>query len=190
MRARAQLPGQFNTQTTPIIVQGSRSASREVCTLSTPRGRVERGGGGEDEKVRRRFKPALRKPCPQRYDRAESAAGFLFRHPVVRFHSGRAAHQSPPETYEKNPVDSSHPLTVPDEVLQPPDSDTYWAPHPETGVFGPADEIHASCHHSDTSPPTHPHPAAGAGEESSSALGQSVWFRPHEADERPPPDYL
>ncbi|XP_022748224.1 late embryogenesis abundant protein At5g17165-like [Durio zibethinus] len=45
--------------------------------------------------------------------------------------------------YDKNPDDHVHPAAVPDDVIEP-QSDKYWAPHPQTGVFGPATELKAS----------------------------------------------
>ena len=39
--------------------------------------------------------------------------------------------------YDNNPDDQFCPGVVPDELIQP-QSDKYWAPHPQTGVFGPA----------------------------------------------------
>ena len=41
--------------------------------------------------------------------------------------------------YDKNPDDQFRPGVVPDELIQP-QSDKYWAPHPQTGVFGLAAE--------------------------------------------------
>ena len=51
----------------------------------------------------------------------------------------RSAHFS---IYDKNPDDQLPPGVVPDELIQP-QSDKYWAPHPQTGVFGPAAEQNA-----------------------------------------------
>ncbi|OAY41712.1 late embryogenesis abundant protein At5g17165 [Manihot esculenta] len=80
----------------------------------------------------------------------------------------RAAHTS---IYDKNLDDHFHPSVVPDDVIQP-QSEKYWAPHPQTGVFGPATE-----------------PQSAAGGESgfststensdpSSVLEEKAWFRP------------
>ncbi|XP_022719871.1 late embryogenesis abundant protein At5g17165-like [Durio zibethinus] len=52
----------------------------------------------------------------------------------------RSAHAS---AYDKNLDDQVHSSVVPDDVIQP-QSDKYWAPHPKTGVFGPATELDAS----------------------------------------------
>ncbi|GMP25179.1 hypothetical protein CsSME_00002167 [Camellia sinensis var. sinensis] len=46
----------------------------------------------------------------------------------------RAVHAS---VYDKNIDEQILPTIVPDDVVQP-ESDKYWAPHPQTGVFGPA----------------------------------------------------
>ncbi|KAM7463583.1 hypothetical protein LguiA_031704 [Lonicera macranthoides] len=46
----------------------------------------------------------------------------------------RAVHVS---VYDKNLDDQVRPTVVPDEVIQPL-SDKYWAPNPQTGIFGPA----------------------------------------------------
>ncbi|CAI9087068.1 OLC1v1021039C1 [Oldenlandia corymbosa var. corymbosa] len=83
--------------------------------------------------------------------------------------------------YDKNPEDHAHPTVVPDEVIQPK-SDQYWAPHPKTGVFGPAMEqnpaVERSFHNSTVSTTT-------AAEDS--VLEQKTFFRPHEDLEKPPP---
>ncbi|KAF5749306.1 hypothetical protein HS088_TW04G01273 [Tripterygium wilfordii] len=90
----------------------------------------------------------------------------------TRFHSAftarKAAHTS---VYDKNFEDQVRPAVVPDELIQP-ESDKYWAPHPKTGVFGPATE----------------HSAAGGGEDGAhssavnggqdSVLEEKAWFRP------------
>ncbi|XP_041013615.1 late embryogenesis abundant protein At5g17165-like [Juglans microcarpa x Juglans regia] len=47
----------------------------------------------------------------------------------------RAEHTS---VYDKNPEDHT-PNVVPDYIISP-QSETYWAPHPQTGVFGPSTE--------------------------------------------------
>ncbi|KAH7538380.1 hypothetical protein FEM48_Zijuj03G0193400 [Ziziphus jujuba var. spinosa] len=80
----------------------------------------------------------------------------------------RAVHNS---AYDKNPDEQIRPSVVPDELIQP-QSDKYWAPHPKTGVFGPATEgtsaaggergLHAS--------------SSDGGE--GSVLEQKAWFRP------------
>ncbi|XVF30415.1 hypothetical protein REPUB_Repub16aG0055300 [Reevesia pubescens] len=52
----------------------------------------------------------------------------------------RSAHAS---VYDKNLDDQVLSTVVPDHVIQP-ESDKYWAPDPQTGVFGPATELKAS----------------------------------------------
>lgn len=77
--------------------------------------------------------------------------------------------------YDKNPEEHAVPTVVPDEVIQP-HSDQYWAPHPKTGVFGPATELgfHSSPTHTTSS-------------EQDSVLEQKAFFRPLEDLEKPPP---
>ena len=41
--------------------------------------------------------------------------------------------------YDKNPEEPVQPSVVPDHVIQS-DSEKYWAPDPQTGVFGPPGE--------------------------------------------------
>lgn len=79
----------------------------------------------------------------------------------------RAAHAS---VYDKNPDEQSQPSIVPDNVI-PPQPDKYWAPHPQTGVFGPAAEHSHTAGGKDGSSP------ADIGE-GASVLEQKAWFRP------------
>ncbi|XP_068316567.1 late embryogenesis abundant protein At5g17165-like [Pyrus communis] len=79
----------------------------------------------------------------------------------------RAAHTS---TYDKNPEEQTQASFVPDDVI-PPQPDKYWAPHPDTGVFGPEAEHTSSAGREDGSSP-------GDGGEGSSVLEQKAWFRP------------
>lgn len=83
--------------------------------------------------------------------------------------------------YDKNPDEHIRPSVVPDEVIQP-ESDKYWAPHPKTGVFGPATD-----HNSAAGGGLHASPANG-GEDS--VLEQKAWFRPTSIEdlERPHPN--
>ncbi|KAL6954169.1 hypothetical protein U1Q18_031920 [Sarracenia purpurea var. burkii] len=75
--------------------------------------------------------------------------------------------------YDKNVDDLAHPMVVPDDVVEP-QSDKYWAPHPKTGVFGPA---------------TSHYPAAGGGPSvnggENSVLEQKTFYRPLEDLEKP-----
>lgn len=83
--------------------------------------------------------------------------------------SRRATHST---VYEKNPDEHVRPHVVPDELIQP-ESDKYWAPHPQTGVFGPVAEHTTPAgggriFHSSSA-------GNGAGD---SVLEQKAWFRP------------
>ncbi|XP_019200507.1 PREDICTED: uncharacterized protein LOC109194088 [Ipomoea nil] len=89
--------------------------------------------------------------------------------------SRRGVHVS---VYDKNPEENAQASVVPDEVIQP-QSDKYWAPHPQTGVFGPD---------------TDNNPAAASGERGfhsaspgtvDSVLEQKAFFRPLEDLEKP-----
>lgn len=53
---------------------------------------------------------------------------------MVMINCRRSLHSS---VYDKNIDDQIRPIVVPDDVIQP-QSDKYWAPNPNTGVFGPA----------------------------------------------------
>ncbi|KAK1399368.1 Hydrogen peroxide-induced 1 [Heracleum sosnowskyi] len=85
----------------------------------------------------------------------------------------RAVHQS---VYDKNVDDHVRPAFVPDEVTQR-QSDHYWAPHPKTGVFGPA-----SGESQDAGSNTSTY---AAGE---SVLEQKTFFRPLEVLDKPIPE--
>ncbi|XWS42908.1 hypothetical protein CRYUN_Cryun16bG0054800 [Craigia yunnanensis] len=77
----------------------------------------------------------------------------------------RSVHAS---AYDKNLDDHVQPTVVPDDVIQP-QSDKYWAPHPQTGVFGPATELKASAGGE--------HPSLTNGGVNS-VLEEKAWFRP------------
>ncbi|XP_028801291.1 late embryogenesis abundant protein At5g17165 [Neltuma alba] len=86
--------------------------------------------------------------------------------------SRRAAYSS---LYEKNLDELVRPSAVPDDVIETAQSDKYWAPHPQTGVFGPATE--------QSGPPSATnggdrsfHSAADAG--GGSVMEEKAWFRP------------
>ncbi|CAK9172486.1 unnamed protein product [Ilex paraguariensis] len=83
----------------------------------------------------------------------------------------RAVHVS---VYDKNPDDQIHSTVVPDEVIEP-QSDKYWAPHPKTGVFGPATDGGERAFHTS-------HVVASEG----SVLEQKAFFRSLEDLEKPP----
>lgn len=79
--------------------------------------------------------------------------------------------------YEKNQDEHVRPSFVPDEVIHP-QSDKYWAPHPETGVFGPVNEETKAAG-------AQALPASGSED---SVLEQKAFFRPVEVEdlEKPP----
>lgn len=52
---------------------------------------------------------------------------------------------------------------VPDDVIKP-DSDKYWSPHPQTGVFGPSTTDQSA--------------TAEATRQDSAVLEETAWFRP------------
>ncbi|KAE8673726.1 Pentatricopeptide repeat-containing protein, putative isoform 1 [Hibiscus syriacus] len=77
----------------------------------------------------------------------------------------RCAHSS---AYDKNLDDQVHATVVPDDVIQP-QSDKYWAPNPQTGVFGPAaEQLNASVGGEQ---------GINSGGENS-VLEEKAWFRP------------
>ena len=77
--------------------------------------------------------------------------------------------------YEKNPEDNVNSTLVPDHVI-PPQSDEYWAPHPKTGVFGPA---------TDENPGSGRNLGAEGSTEGGSVLEEKAFFRPLEDLEKP-----
>ncbi|CAN8260579.1 unnamed protein product [Cochlearia groenlandica] len=79
---------------------------------------------------------------------------------VPLFTSRRSGHSS---AYDKNVEDELHASAVPDDVIKP-DSDKYWSPHPQTGVFGPSTTEHSS--------------ATEAGRQDTAVLEETAWFRP------------
>lgn len=76
--------------------------------------------------------------------------------------------------YDKNVDEQVRPTVVPDEVIEP-QSDKYWAPHPQTGVFGPDTGNNPA--------PGGESSAVNGGEES--VLEQKAFFRPLEDLEKP-----
>uniref|UniRef100_A0A803PJY4 Late embryogenesis abundant protein n=1 Tax=Cannabis sativa TaxID=3483 RepID=A0A803PJY4_CANSA len=78
-----------------------------------------------------------------------------------------AAHTS---AYDKNPDEHAQSTVVPDDLIEPK-SDKYWAPDPQTGVFGPAAPGQTARPSGGTQAST---PASGEG----SVLEQTAWFRP------------
>ncbi|KAK7406005.1 hypothetical protein VNO78_07618 [Psophocarpus tetragonolobus] len=78
-------------------------------------------------------------------------------------------------SYDKNPDDQIHSGPVPDDVIHATQSGKYWAPHPQTGVFGP------------------PGAAASGGEQRpshSDALEEKAWFRPNNLEDLEKPHTL
>ncbi|OAY44604.1 late embryogenesis abundant protein At5g17165 [Manihot esculenta] len=81
--------------------------------------------------------------------------------------------------YDKNIDDQVRPSVVPDDVIQQ-HSNKYWAPHPQTGVFGPATDSHLA--------------AGGEGGFSTSTAKNSVleetaWFRPTSLEDLEKPNH-
>ncbi|OAY66580.1 hypothetical protein ACMD2_11785 [Ananas comosus] len=83
----------------------------------------------------------------------------------------RGVHAS---AYDKNADEHVQASVVPDDVIENGKPDKYWGPHPETGVFGPAEPNSGS-----TGKPA-------SGNDPASVLEQKVWFRPHEDVDKPP----
>lgn len=81
----------------------------------------------------------------------------------------RALHVS---VYDKNPEEHVQATVVPDDVIGS-DSVKYWAPHPQTGVFGPPSDQNSPA--SDRSFYTSADSATEA-----SVLEQKAFFRPLE----------
>ncbi|KAL0452338.1 UNVERIFIED_CONTAM: Late embryogenesis abundant protein [Sesamum latifolium] len=77
--------------------------------------------------------------------------------------------------YDKNPEEHVRPTVVPDDVI-PPQPDQYWAPHPQTGVFGPATD-----HKPSSGGDRGLHVSASA----ESVLEQKAFFRPLEDLDKP-----
>ncbi|XP_022890448.1 late embryogenesis abundant protein At5g17165-like isoform X1 [Olea europaea var. sylvestris] len=89
------------------------------------------------------------------------------------FLSFRRVHVS---VYDKNPEEHVRPTVVPDDVIAS-HSDKYWAPNPQTGVFGPE---------TDHKPTAGTAAIGSIGEDS--VLEQKAFFRPLEVEdlEKPP----
>ncbi|XP_054811678.1 late embryogenesis abundant protein At5g17165-like [Prosopis cineraria] len=91
--------------------------------------------------------------------------------------------------YEKNLDDQVCPAVVPDYVIQAAHSDKYWAPHPQTGVFGPpTDHITATAtatvgSHNRSTP-------AAADASAASVLEEKAWFRPTSLEDLEKPHHL
>ncbi|CAE6105739.1 unnamed protein product [Arabidopsis arenosa] len=66
--------------------------------------------------------------------------------------------------YDKNVEEELQSSQVPDELIKP-DSDKYWSPHPQTGVFGPSSSS------TDTKDEFR-------GGQEDSVMEEKAWFRP------------
>lgn len=82
-------------------------------------------------------------------------------------------------SYDKNVDDGLRSSLVPDDVIEP-HVEKFWAPHPQTGVFGPAEEIDGG---NQTQPPP-PNANADADAADGSVLDQKARFRPLEDVEK------
>jgi Late embryogenesis abundant protein len=90
-----------------------------------------------------------------------------------------ALNEKPIEQHENN-VKTVAPV-LPDEVIES-ETENFWAPDPETGVFTPAEESEIDVSNSPSGPP----PPTGNG---TAILDQKVWVREGELEEveRPTP---
>ncbi|KAL8233055.1 hypothetical protein R6Q57_002833 [Mikania cordata] len=77
-------------------------------------------------------------------------------------------------SYDKNIDDQLHPSLVSEETVTRTEPEKYWAPHPKTGVFGPADKQNPSG-------ASGSEPAARDG----SVMEEKTFFRPLENLEKP-----
>ncbi|MED6218099.1 hypothetical protein PIB30_023814 [Stylosanthes scabra] len=89
--------------------------------------------------------------------------------------SRRAGYSS---VYDKNPDEQAHAGAVPDDVIHATQSGKYWAPHPQTGVFGPP---------GGTEQPT---PPATTDASNGSVLEEKAWFRPTSIEDLEKPHNL
>ncbi|KAF7836474.1 aspartic proteinase CDR1-like [Senna tora] len=98
---------------------------------------------------------------------------------------GRATYSS---HYDKN-LDEISPTVVPEDVIQAAHSDKYWAPHPQTGVFGPpTDHISPSTTARGGDRSFYSAPTAGAG--TTSVLEEKAWFRHTGLEDLEKPHFL
>ncbi|KAF1874879.1 hypothetical protein Lal_00007494 [Lupinus albus] len=95
--------------------------------------------------------------------------------------SRRAAYSS---SYDKNPDDNVQPVSVPEDVIEAANSGKYWAPHPQTGVFGPP------AGHSAPSGYSTPIADAAAAAAAASVLEEKAWFRPTSLEDLEKPNTL
>ncbi|KFK44648.1 hypothetical protein AALP_AA1G285800 [Arabis alpina] len=66
-------------------------------------------------------------------------------------------------TYDKNVEEELQASKVPDELIKP-DSEKYWSPHPQTGVFGPSSSSNTT--------------DENRGGQKDSVMEEKAWFRP------------
>ncbi|KAL8142709.1 hypothetical protein V2J09_015741 [Rumex salicifolius] len=78
--------------------------------------------------------------------------------------------------YDKNVDEHVRPAFVPDDMIQ--QKSEYWAPHPHTGVFGPASEPSSIVG-------AHSTAAVTSGGSESSVLEQKAFFRTAENLDKP-----
>ncbi|OIV92622.1 hypothetical protein TanjilG_17973 [Lupinus angustifolius] len=90
----------------------------------------------------------------------------------------RAAYSS---SYDKNPDDHIQPVSVPEDVIEAANSGKYWAPHPQTGVFGPPA--------GDSAPSGSSTPISDAAA-APSVLEEKAWFRPTSLEDLEKPNTL
>lgn len=83
--------------------------------------------------------------------------------------------------YDKNVDEQVRPSVVPDDVIEP-QSDKYWEPNPQTGVFGPASGTEAA----GTEGGFHSSPANGRDQ---SVLEEKAWFRPTSLEDCEKPNH-
>ncbi|XP_020230059.1 late embryogenesis abundant protein At5g17165 [Cajanus cajan] len=95
---------------------------------------------------------------------------------------GGAAGYSSSGVYDKNPDEQIHSGPVPDDVIHATQSGKYWAPHPQTGVFGPPGDQVGSA--PSTSASFHSDATTG------SVLEEKAWFRPTSLEDLEKPHSL
>lgn len=79
-------------------------------------------------------------------------------------------------SYDKNVDENITPVIVPDYIVKP-ESENYWGPNPNTGVFGPGSEQNSAGERG-----FHASPLNG---DSESVLEQKTFYRPLEDLDKP-----
>ena len=122
---------------------------------------------------------------------SRTIAGFITKRFATQISAGSSRFDSPlsasflrvanySSSYDKNIEDEVRPAVVPDYVIES-DSDKYWCPHPQTGVFGPADPCFGAGASTD-------HVRAQSSDAATSTvLNETAWFRPLEDVQKPAP---